>query len=92
MMIAQGIPAGRVYRAPDMLADPHFAAREAIVEVETARFGPLKMQAPVPRFSATPSTVRRSAPALGEHNGEIYGEMLGVAPEALARLAEAGVI
>ena len=92
MMIAQGIPAGRVYRAPDMLADPHFAAREAIIEVETERFGPLKMQAPVPRFSATPSTVRRAAPALGEHNGEIYGEMLGVAPEELARLAEAGVI
>lgn len=41
LMIAYSIPAGRVYRAPEMLDDPHFKAREAIIEVETERFGPL---------------------------------------------------
>jgi crotonobetainyl-CoA:carnitine CoA-transferase CaiB-like acyl-CoA transferase len=93
LMIAASIPAGRVYRAPDMLADPHFAAREAIVEVETERFGPLKMQGIFPKMSATPGTVRRAAPSLvGQHNAEVYGELLGLDAAALAELQAAGTI
>lgn len=93
LMIAHSIPAGRVYRAPEMLADPHFQAREAIVEVETERFGPLKMQGAFPRLSATPSTIRRPAPShVGQHNVEIYGELLGLDGPALDRLTAAGVI
>ena len=38
-----------------MLADPHFQAREAIIEVETERFGKLKMQGAFPKLSATPA-------------------------------------
>jgi formyl-CoA transferase len=72
LMIEHSIPAGRVYRAPDMLEDPHFQAREAIIEVETERFGPLKMQSSFPKFSATPGSVRRAAPSkVGQHNAEI---------------------
>ena len=93
LMTAHSIPAGRVYRAPDMLADPHFQAREAIIEVETERFGPLKMQSSFPRFSATPGTVRRPAPAVvGQHNAEVYGELLGLDAAELAELAAQGVI
>lgn len=93
LMIEYSIPAGRVYRAPDMIADPHFQARGAIIEVETERFGPLKMQSSFPRFSATPGSVRRPAPAqVGQHNAEIYGELLGLSAEELARLAAAGAI
>ena len=93
LMIAQSIPAGRVYRAPEMLADPHFAAREAIVEVATERFGQLKMQGIVPKLSATPGTIRRPAPAaVGQHNAEVYGELLGLDAAELAALAAGGVI
>ena len=93
LMTAHSIPAGRVYRAPDMLADPHFQAREAIIEVETERFGPLKMQSSFPRFSATPGTVRRPAPSVvGQHNAEVYGELLGLDAAELAELAAQGVI
>ncbi len=93
MMIAHSIPAGRVYRAPDMLADPHFQAREAIVEVETERFGKLKMQGAFPRLSATPSGIRRPAPSsVGQHNAEIYGELLGLDEAALADLKAVGAI
>ena len=93
LMIEHSIPAGRVYRAPDMLADPHFQARGAIIEVETERFGPLKMQSTFPRFSATPGSVRRPAPSVvGQHNAEIYGELLGLSAEDLAGMAEKGVI
>jgi formyl-CoA transferase len=74
LMIAHSIPAGNVYRAPEMLADPHFQAREAIVEVETERFGQLKMQGAFPKLSATPSGVRRPAPARGSSSGIVGSE------------------
>jgi crotonobetainyl-CoA:carnitine CoA-transferase CaiB-like acyl-CoA transferase len=93
LMIEYSIPAGRVYRAPDMLADPHFAAREAIIEVETERFGKLKMQSSFPKFSATPGSVRRAAPSVvGQHNAEVYGELLGLGAAELAELKSAGAI
>ena len=93
LMIEHSIPAGRVYRAPDMLADPHFQAREAIIEVETERFGPLKMQSSFPKLSATPGSVRRPAPSkVGQHNAEVYGELLGLGEAELAQMAEQGVI
>ncbi|WP_421846865.1 CaiB/BaiF CoA transferase family protein [Novosphingobium sp.] len=93
LMIEASIPAGRVYRAPDMLADPHFEARGAIIEVETERFGPLKMQGSFPKLSGTPSGVRRPAPAtVGQHNAEIYGDLLGMSEAELAELAAGGVI
>ena len=92
LMIAHAIPAGRVYRAPEMLADPHFAARGAIVEVDTERFGPLKMQGVFPRLSATPGEVRRAAPAkVGQHNAEVYGEF-GLGAAELEELAAKGAI
>ena len=93
LMVEYSIPAGRVYRAPEMLADPHFAARQAIIEVETERFGPLKMQGAFPKLSATPSGVRRAAPAMvGQHNAEVYGELLGLDAGALAQLEAQGAI
>ena len=93
LMIEHSIPAGRVYRAPDMLEDPHFKAREAIIEVETERFGPLKMQSSFPRLSATPGSVRRPAPSIvGQHNAEVYGELLGLDEAELVAMAAQGVI
>jgi formyl-CoA transferase len=92
-MIDYSIPAGRVYTAKDMLADPHFQARDAIVEVETARHGKLKMQNAFPKLSKTPSGVRRPAPEIpGQHNAEIYGELLGMNEQAIGQLAEQGII
>ena len=93
LMIAHSIPAGRVYRAPEMLADPHFQAREAIIEVETERFGKLKMQNAFPRFSRTPSSVRTPAPSVvGQSNAEIYSELLGLSEDDLTRLKADNVI
>ena len=93
LMIEYSIPAGRVYRAPEMLADPHFQAREAIIEVETERYGKLKMQGAFPKLSATPSSVRSPAPSVvGQHNNEIYGGLLGLENDELDRLVAAGAI
>jgi crotonobetainyl-CoA:carnitine CoA-transferase CaiB-like acyl-CoA transferase len=93
LMIAHSVPAGRVYTGREMLADPHFAARQAIATVAHPVHGELKMQAPMPRLSDTPSTIRRRAPLHpGEHNTEVYGEILGLGAQELADLAARGVI
>lgn len=92
-MTAAGIPSGRIYRPPEMLADPHFAAREAIVTVDHPRWGMLPMQAPFPKLSETPSSVRSRAPErVGQHNAEVYGELLGIGADELARLEATSVI
>ncbi len=91
-MIEAGVPAGKIYRAPEMLADPHFKAREAIIEVEHPKWGQLPMQNAFPKLSRTPSSVRSPAPqAIGQDNAEVYGE-LGLSQADLDALAKAGVI
>ncbi|MCW2542215.1 MAG: putative acyl-CoA transferase/carnitine dehydrastase [Frankiales bacterium] len=73
LMSAQGVPAGLIYRAPEMLADPHFLARQAIIDVLHPRLGPVAMQNVAPKLSRTPGSIRWVGPALGEHNAEILG-------------------
>lgn len=93
LMIANSIPAGRVYRAPEMIADPHFQAREAIIDVETERYGTLKMQNAFPKLSQTPSSVRSPAPSrVGQHNAEVYGELLGMTGADIDALALRGIV
>jgi crotonobetainyl-CoA:carnitine CoA-transferase CaiB-like acyl-CoA transferase len=92
-MIAAGVPAGRLYRPQDMLDDPHFQAREAIIGVPHPRWGEVKMQNVFPKLSATPGTVRRRAPErIGQDNAAVYGEMLGLDEAALAELQARGII
>ena len=87
-----GVPAGNIYRAPEMLADPHFAAREAIIEREHPRHENFKMQNVAPKLSATPGEVNWVGPDLGEHNEAIYGELLGMDTRTMADLEERGII
>jgi formyl-CoA transferase len=92
-MIAHSIPAGKIYRAPEMMEDEHFAARHALIEVDTPRWGKVKMQNAFPFLSDTPSRVRTPAPAaIGEHNDEIYRGLLGLGAEEIERLAASGVV
>jgi crotonobetainyl-CoA:carnitine CoA-transferase CaiB-like acyl-CoA transferase len=86
------VPAGRIYTARDMFEDPHFAAREAIVRLAHPDFGELPMHNAFPRLSETPGAVRHAGPALGEHNADVYGGLLGIAGDDLAALSERGVI
>ncbi|WP_240670584.1 CaiB/BaiF CoA transferase family protein [Actinoplanes solisilvae] len=81
-----GVPAGRIFRARDMFDDPHFAARQAIVTVPHPDFGELPMQNATPRLSESPGAVRSAGPALGEHNDEIYGGLLGLGETERASL------
>lgn len=93
LMIKHSVPAGKMYRAPEMLEDPHFAARESLVEVETPKWGKIKMQNAFPRLSDTPSTIRSPAPTeIGQDNAEVYGGLLGLDAAELERLKAAQAI
>ncbi len=87
-----GVPAGRIFRARDMFADPHFAAREAIVRLTHPELGEFAMHNVVPKLSESPGAVRRVGPELGEHNQEIYHHLLGLSADDIASLHSAGVI
>ena len=88
----RGVPAGRIFRAPDMLSDPHYQARESIVRVPHPDFEDLRMQAVFPRMSRTQGRVRWPGPALGEHTDEVYGSMLGLTADELAELRADSVV
>lgn len=87
-----GVPNGKVYTAPDMLADPHFAAREAIISMAHPLFGELKMQNVFPKLSETQGRVRWCGPDLGQHNQEVYREFLGMDENRIRELRKKGII
>jgi len=93
LMIEYSVPAGKIYGAADMLEDEHFKAREALVEVDSPRWGRFAMQNSFPKLSGTPSAIRTLAPqSIGEHNDEIYGQLLGMDQQTIDNLKDAGAI
>lgn len=92
LMDEYGIPSGKIYTTPDMLEDAHFRARDAIVSTMHPHFGELKMQNVAPKLSKTPGSIRRPGPELGEHNKEIYGQVLNLSAERMAELSDKGII
>jgi formyl-CoA transferase len=87
-----GVPAGSVYTAKDMLADEHFAAREAIVSLPHPEFGSFPMHNVAPRLSGTPGRLRWVGPELGEHTEQVLTEILGLSAERIIELRTAGII
>lgn len=86
------VPAGKLFTAEDMLADEQYAARHNIVEVEDPEIGRFPMQNVVPRLSETPGEVRWTGPSLGQHNDEVFKDILGKSAEDLDGLRERGTV
>lgn len=86
------VPFGPVYTANDIYADPHYAIREMIVEVEQPNSTIPSRIVGVPiKLSLTPGEVSRRAPRLGEHTDEVLGA-LGLDEAALNQLRAEGVV
>ena len=92
ILVRHDVPFGVAYSAADIFADPHIAAREDLVAVDDPVIGPVRMQGVYPRFSRTPGAIRGGAPRLGEHNADVYGELLGLSVDDLRALERDGVI
>ncbi len=86
------VPFGTLFRAPEMLADPHYEAREAIVSLPMHNGDTIAMQNVFPKLSASPGRVREVGPKLGAHSDEIYRGLLGLDDARLCELRERGVI
>ena len=87
-----GVPAGNIYRAPEMIADPHFKARDALMEIDHPRHQNFVMQNVAPKLSKTPGHIGSVGPELGAHNEEIYGELLGMGKGKIDELRNRGII
>jgi formyl-CoA transferase len=87
-----GVPAGLIYRAPEIIADPHVQARNAIIRLMHPEYGELAMQNVAPRLSETPGEVRHAAPALGADTAEILQDYLGLDAAAQAALSARKII
>ncbi len=92
MLSEAGVPSGRIYTSRDIAADPHYAAREMIVEVPqpTLAGEVVRQQGVVPKLSQNPGRVRCGSPLLGEHNDEILTRVVGA--QRLERLRAEGIV
>jgi crotonobetainyl-CoA:carnitine CoA-transferase CaiB-like acyl-CoA transferase len=86
------VPCGPVYAIDEIFDDPQYAARENILKMSDPRVGELAVPNLVPRLSETPGSVKWLGPALGEHNDEILGGLLGLSTAERERLQNDGVI
>lgn len=92
LLEAAEVPVGASTTVEDAFADPQYAARDAIITVDDAELGTLRMQGITPKLSETPGTVRHGAPRLGEHNALVYGDLLGLSASEIEMLRATGVI
>ncbi len=90
-LLSAGAVVGPIYSIDQLFADPQVVHRQSLVEVDDPDFGKVTMPNVVARFSRTPGRIAFTGPDKGQHNKEIYGGLLGLSDEELARLAESEV-
>jgi len=91
-MVSAGVPAGHVYRAPEMLADEHIQARDSVVWLDDPKLGQIPMQNAFPRLSRSPGEIQHTGPALGEHTDSILQEWAKLDAEMIKTLRNDSVI
>ncbi len=92
IMEDNGVPSGRIYTAPDMIADPHYMFRDMVARLTNRDGIEIPSAGIVPKFSRTPPAMPISGPALGEHTREVLREIVGFDTADVDALATAGVI
>ncbi|HEX7645991.1 MAG TPA: CoA transferase [Noviherbaspirillum sp.] len=85
------IPAGRIYDIADIASDPHYRARDMILDAQLPDGTPVEVPGIVPKLSATPGEVRDPAPVLGQHTDEVL-EHLGFDAATRSAWRERGII
>ena len=88
---AARVPAGKVYTARDIAEDPHYRARDMILRQATRDGDTVEVPGIVPKLSATPGTVRASAPHVGDDTDSVLREM-GLSSEQIAALRDKEII
>ena len=91
-LVGGNVPFGGIYTAGDIMADPHFAARDNIARIADAEVGEVVMPAVVPSLRGTPGRITHAGPAIGAHTEEVLGGLLGKSAAEIAALREKGVV
>lgn len=92
-LLEAGIPTAPIYDVKQVTEDPHIAgARQMFIEIEDPEAGKIKVTNSHIKMSETASGFRSPAPALGQHNEEIYGDLLGYSQDKIEQLKAAGII
>jgi crotonobetainyl-CoA:carnitine CoA-transferase CaiB-like acyl-CoA transferase len=86
------VPCSPVHTVDQLLTHPQLLARDMIRRLADPELGEVVVHGVVPKLSATPTEVRTAGPTLGQHNAEVYGELLGLGADELAALASRKVI
>jgi CoA:oxalate CoA-transferase len=92
LMDEAGLPCAPVMDTDQLVNDSHVKSREMIVNVEQMLSGPLPMPGTIFKLSETPGDPLKPSPFLGEHNNEVYTELLGYSEEKIAGLMDKGII
>ncbi|HEX3175927.1 MAG TPA: CoA transferase [Methylomirabilota bacterium] len=85
------IAAGPVYELDEVFGDAQVQHLGLVAEVEQPGYGRARMLGFPVRASATPATIRRPAPLLGEHTAEVLAE-IGLDADEIARLVGVGAV
>jgi formyl-CoA transferase len=88
---AARVPVGRVYTAKDIFEDPHYRARDMILTQHTRDGDDVAVPGIVPKLSATPGSIRSSAPHLGDDTDSVLRQM-GLSEDNIATLRQKGIV
>ena len=89
---AHNVPCAQVRSVAEALEEPHLHEREMVVDIPQAELGQVRVLGNPIKLSATPASLHRPPPSLGEHNEEIYCGELGIDNAELVALAASHVI
>jgi formyl-CoA transferase len=92
ILATSGVPAGKIYTAPDMISDAHYLARNMVLRPDGPN-GPLgPMAGVVPKFAATPAQVRSTGPALGQDTRAVLRDLAGLNDGQISDLLRRGLV
>ena len=92
LLVEAGIPAGPVNTITEAVMDPQISAREMIVDLDHPGIGKVPVAGIVPKLSKTPGSIQTPVPGIGQHNKEIFGDLLKCSEQEIAQLKEDGII
>lgn len=91
-LLAAEVPVSRIYTIADVFADPHYRAREMLVETPDDDLGTVVLAAPVPKMSRTPGAILKSGGRIGQDTKKVLAKLAGLSIQELQQLEAARVI